>query len=76
MFDFAIVRDRALASRLTARLAGDQDDEDDGTEPYCAECGAWIGHFLGHGDAWHHFRGEGTVASPVELYDAGHEAVR
>ena len=26
-------------------------------------------------EGWRHFRGEGTAASPVELYDAGHEAV-
>ena len=55
---------------------GEDDDGDlDGREPYCAECGAWIGIFLGYGDSWHHWRGQGTVQNPVELYDAGHEAV-
>jgi hypothetical protein len=49
------------------------DDEFEGLEPYCAGCGAWIGIFYGHGDGWHHFRGNGTVASPVVLFDAGHE---
>lgn len=73
VFDFALVRDRALAGRLTAKLAEDEDqaDEDD-FEAYCQTCGSPVGIFLGHGDGWHHFRGEGTVASPVELYDAGH----
>ena len=52
--------------------AGEGDDLD-GREPYCAECGAWIGMFIGR-QGWHHYRGNGTVASPVEIYDAGHEA--
>lgn len=52
----------------------DRDDEDD-FEPYCAGCGASIGIFIGHGDAWLHYTGQGTVASPVELYDAGHAPV-
>jgi hypothetical protein len=52
----------------------DRDDEDheDDLDPYCYTCGATIGIFYGHGNAWLHYRGEGTVASPVELYDAGH----
>lgn len=29
--------------------------------------------FLGF-EGWRHFRGEGTAASPVVLYDTGHEA--
>jgi hypothetical protein len=52
-----------------------QGDELDGLEPYCTECGAWCGIFRGHGGGWHHWRGQGTAASPVELYDAGHEPV-
>jgi hypothetical protein len=73
LFDFALVRDLAMVERLMARLneAVDEDDE----EPYCATCGASIGVFHGHGDAWLHYRGEGTVASPVELFDAGHAPV-
>ena len=47
-------------------------DED---EPYCTECGADVGIFIGHGDAWLHYTGEGTAESPVELYDAGHAPV-
>jgi hypothetical protein len=46
---------------------------EDDLDPYCAACGALVGIFRGHGDGWRHYRGEGTVASPVELYDAGHE---
>ena len=69
VFDFALVRDRALVARLTTRLDEDQADED---EPYCHTCGAAVGIFIGHGDAWLHYTGEGTVASPVELFDAGH----
>jgi hypothetical protein len=72
VFDFALVRDRALAERLTTRLAEDEDDEDDEDEPYCYACGSPVGIFYGHGDGWHHYRGEGTAASPVELFDAGH----
>jgi hypothetical protein len=55
-----------------AALAAARLDEDDGLEPYCTTCGQWASIFIGHGDGWHHYRGEGTVASPVELYDAGH----
>ena len=40
VFDFALVRDRALAERLTAQLAGDEDDGPDEVEPYCHTCGA------------------------------------
>ena len=72
MFDFALVRDLAMVERLTARLNEGQDDDE---EPYCETCGATIGIFHGHGDAWLHYTGEGTAASPVELFDAGHEPV-
>lgn len=57
---------------LTAATEG-VDDEDD-AEPYCTGCGQWVHMFQGF-EGWRHFRGEGTAASPVELYDAGHEAV-
>lgn len=72
VFDFAIVRDRGLAERLTTRLADDEDQAEDDEETFCRTCGSPVGIFLGHGDAWRHFRGEGTAASPVELFDAGH----
>ena len=57
---------------LTAATEG-VDDEDD-AEPYCLTCGQWVHMFHGY-EGWRHFRGEGIAASPVELYDAGHEAV-
>jgi hypothetical protein len=63
-----------LLDALNDRDEGADDDGLDGLEPYCAECGAWAGMFLGM-EGWRHFRGAGTVASPVEIYDAGHEAV-
>ena len=50
-------------------------DADDGPEPYCTSCGATAGIFIGHGDDWRHYRGQGTVASPVEIFDAGHAPV-
>lgn len=68
LFDFALVRDRALVDRLYARLDETRDDGD----PYCTVCSGNVAIFHGHGDAWHHYRGEGTAASPVELFDAGH----
>ena len=68
----AIVRDRELAGRLTARLAEDEDEGLDDEEPFCGTYGSTVGIFIGHGPGWHHFCGEGTVASPVELFDAGH----
>ena len=48
---------------------GDEDDKDHA----CSTCGAPIGIFTGFA-GWPHFRGDGTADSPVELYDAGHEA--
>jgi hypothetical protein len=72
VFDFALVRDRKLVERLQDRLDHQYDDE---PEPYCTTCAASVGIFIGHGDAWLHYTGEGTVESPVDLYDAGHEPV-
>ena len=45
VFDFALVRDRALAERLTTRLAEDEDNEADEDEPYCYACGSPVGIF-------------------------------
>ena len=45
----------------------------DDTDYTCATCSATVGMFIGR-EGWHHFRGAGTVASPVELYDPGHPA--
>jgi hypothetical protein len=72
VFDFALVRDRILVQRLQERLDNEYADDD---EPYCAVCDASIGIFFAHGDAWLHYRGDGTAASPIDLYDAGHEPV-
>ena len=72
VFDFALVRDEALVERLQDRLDHQYDDD---PEPYCTACGSDVGIFIGHGDAWLHYSGEGTVESPVDLYDAGHAPV-
>jgi hypothetical protein len=61
------------ADELDDRLADAEDDELDRLDPYCSACGAPAGIFIGHGDGRHHYRGAGTVESPVELYDAGHD---
>lgn len=87
VFDFALVRDQAMTGRLETRL--DEDQDDDGYEPYCRAvipqapgspvppviCNAAIGIFYGHGLGWWHYRGDGTPESPTELYDAGHAPV-
>jgi hypothetical protein len=70
-YDYALVRDAALVDRLNERLDEEAKHE---PQPYCSACGATVGIFHGHGPDWRHYRGEGTVASPVELFDAGHEA--
>jgi hypothetical protein len=44
-------------------------------EPFCAECGANIGIFLRYGLDWHHFRGDPTIISQIELFDPGHQPV-
>jgi len=62
-----------LLGALNDRDEGDG-GELDGLEPYCAECGAWIGMFFGM-EGWRHFRGDPTPGGQRELYDAGHEAV-
>ncbi len=72
VFDFALVRDRALVERLNVRRDEEYAGDD---EPYCVTCDAKVGIFYAHGGAWLHYTGEGTAASPVDLYDAGHEPV-
>jgi hypothetical protein len=44
-------------------------------EPFCARCGAPVAIFPQYGFEWSHYRGDGLVASPAEVYDAGHEPV-
>jgi hypothetical protein len=76
-----MLRLASVLEDLLGVLGGPDDDEDedqadeDDLEPYCYTCGADIGIFHGHGPAWLHYTGEGTAASPVELYDAGHAPV-
>lgn len=71
-FDHALVRDRKLVEQLQDRLDHAHDDD---PEPWCTACGAKAGIFLNHGPDWKHYRGEGTVACPVELFNAGHAPV-
>ena len=61
------------AAALVSVWPLDDLDDDPNTEPYCCTCSSPVGIFHGHGDGWHHWRGEGTAESPVELHDAGHE---
>jgi len=61
-----------LAGVSVILAAGTEGVDDDAAEPYCLTCGQWVHMFHGI-EGWRHFRGEGTAASPVELYDAGHE---
>jgi hypothetical protein len=73
-FDHGLVRDQAMTERLLDRV-NEANQEADVLEPYCSACDGTIGIFRGRGDGWHHFRGAGTIASPVKLFDAGHEPV-
>ena len=52
----------ALGSVLD--MLDDQTDEDE-DEPFCFTCDSPVGIFHGHGDGWHHWRGQGTADSPV-----------
>lgn len=67
--------DFVSASEMDEFLRRPYESDEPDAVPYCSTCGATIGHFLGHGDNWHHFKGEGTTENPTELYDAGHEPV-
>jgi hypothetical protein len=53
------------------------DDPDPGREPepFCAGCGADLGIFLRFGLDWHHYRGDGTITSRIEVFDPGHDPV-
>lgn len=64
---------RQLGQVLTAIDAADDEDLDDGTEPYCTTCGAWAGMFHGI-DGWQHFRGDPAPGGHRELYEASHPA--
>ena len=60
---------------INGDTAGGGEDQGADLVPYCSACGQPAGIFLGHGDAWRHYTGQGTVESPVELHDAGHKPV-
>jgi hypothetical protein len=64
----------ARLSVILAAATEDIGDDTDDLEPYCTTCGEWVHIFHGY-ESWRHFTGEGTATSPVELYEAGHEAV-
>ncbi len=61
--------DLGAGARIKLEAAGGDDDTFT-----CSTCGALIGMFIGRQGGWLHYRGDGTTASPVEIYDAGHEA--
>ena len=67
--------DRQLALEAIDCIVGSGDEDQDAEPEHytCSTCGALIGMFIGR-QGWLHYRGEGTVANPVEIYDAGHEA--
>lgn len=66
--------DLGRISLILAAATEDIGDDTDDVEPYCTTCGQWVHMFHGY-EGWRHFRGEGTAASPVELYEAGHKAM-
>jgi hypothetical protein len=59
----------SMLDLLLDALSGAEDE--DGLEPYCAECGHWIGLFPAAG-GWKHYRGD-PRGGKRELYDAGHD---
>ena len=66
--------DRQYALEAIERIvAADEDQEDDDTYA-CSTCGGLVGIFQGRVGGWRHYRGSGTVADPVEIFDAGHDA--
>ena len=46
----------------------------EGLEPYCSECGHWVGMFFGL-EGWQHFRGDPAPGGQRQLFDPGHAAV-
>ena len=55
--------------------ADDHPDPADNPEPYCTDCSANVGIFLGGGTDWRHFCGEGTPESPADPYDTDHAPI-
>jgi hypothetical protein len=66
--------DAALDAARTLENEGTRENEID-SEPYCTKCGVTIGIFLRYGNAWRHFRGDMSVASRAEPYEADHVPV-
>ena len=60
-----------LWNRIDKRLA---EEEADAPQGYCTVCGSNVGWFLSYTGP-QHYRGEGTVDSPVELLELDHEPV-
>jgi hypothetical protein len=65
---------RGEGAQVHGLSCGCPDCDNDEDQPFCWTCGADVGIFIGRGDAWLHYRGGGTVADPIELFDAGHPA--
>lgn len=55
-------------------LDDDYPHDDDALEPYCTECDARIGIFIGRGGDWLHYTGEPDDRD-VQPYDPGHAPV-
>jgi hypothetical protein len=64
----------AIAGWITRSLGELADTSDDGREPYCSECGAWIGMFFGLA-GWQHFRGDPAPGGKRQLFGTEHAAV-
>ena len=62
----------AIVERLGDTGPDEDDEDEEELAAFCHTCGSPVGHFIGHGDGWHHFRGEGTPDNPNVLFDAGH----
>lgn len=58
----------------TEPCADDFLSDDDALEPYCTECGAAAGIFIGLGDEWLHYTGD-PLSADVRPYAADHEPV-
>ena len=63
----------AAVAGWVGRSNGDYGDGE-GLEPYCAECGHWIGMFFGL-EGWQHFRGDPAPGGRRQLFGTEHEAV-
>lgn len=53
----------------------DTPDPAEHPEPFCMVCDADVGIFLRFGLDWRHYRGDGTTAGLIELFDPGHAPI-